>query len=126
MDAPDVAAIVKKLKDRARVSPWIPAGVPLRERYHHLPNGLNLHLTMDILPKEYINQLAQAIGTKPPEELGEGGQFWHLSIARLGARSPTPEEVEFWCRAFFEEEPIIEVPGLILAIKAKHFFWRTE
>jgi len=81
---------------------------------------------MDILPKEYINQLAQAIGTKPPEELGEGGQFRHLNIARLGARSPTPEEVEFWCRAFFEEEPIIEVPGLIPAIKAKHFFWRTE
>ena len=126
MDAPDVVAIVKKLKDGARASPWIPAGVPPRERYHHLPNGLNLCLTMDILPKEYMNQLAQAIGTKPPEELGEGGQFRHLSIARLGARSPTPEEVEFWCRAFFEEEPIIEVPGLIPAIKAKHFFWRTE
>jgi len=102
MDAPDIVAIVKKLKDRARASPWISAGVPPRERYHHLPNGLNLCLTVDILPKEYMNQLAQAIGTKPPEE------------------------VEFWCRTFFEEEPIIEMPGLILAIKAKHFFWRTE
>ena len=96
MDAPDVVAIVNKLKDGARASPWIPAGVPPRERYHHLPNGLNLCLTMDILPKAYIHQLAQAIGTKPPEELGEGSQYWHLSIARPGARSPTPEEVEFW------------------------------
>ncbi|MBA7623012.1 hypothetical protein ES703_30402 [subsurface metagenome] len=122
---PDVAAIVKKLKDGARASPWIPAGVPPQGRYHHLPNGLNLCLTMDLLPEEYVNRLAQAIGTKPPEELGEGGQFWHLSIARLGARGPTPEEVEFWRRAFFEEEPIIEVPGLIPNVKARHFFWRV-
>lgn len=120
----DVVAIVKKLKDSALVSPWIPAGVPPRERYHHLPNGLSLCLTMDLLPKEYVNRLAQAIGTKVPEELGEGGQFWHLSITRLGTRGPTPEEVEFWRRAFFEEEPTIEVPGLIPSIKAKHFFWR--
>jgi len=124
--APDVVAIVKKLKDGARASPWIPAGVPPRERYHHLPNGLSLCLTMDILPKAYIHRLAQAIRTKPPEELGEGGQYWHLSIAGPGARSPTPEEVEFWRRAFFKEEPIIEVPGLIPAIKSKHFFWRAE
>jgi len=122
---PDVVAIVKKLKDGARASPWIPAGVPPRERYHLLPNGLNLCLTIDILPKEHMNRLARALGMKPPEELGEGGQFWHLSIAGLGARSPTPEEVEFWRRAFFEEEPIIEVPGLIPSVKAKHFFWRV-
>ena len=81
---------------------------------------------MDILPKEYMNWLAQAIGAKLPEEFGERSQFWHLSIARLGARGPTPEEIEFWCRAFFEEEPIKEVPGQITAIKSKHFFWRAE
>jgi len=122
---PDVVAIVKKLKDGARASPWIPAGVPPQERYHHLPNGLNLCLTMDLLPEAYIHRLARAIGTKPQEELGEGGQYWHLSIAGLGARSPTPEEVEFWRRAFFEEEPIIEVLGLIPGVKARHFFWKV-
>ena len=122
---PDVVAVVKKLKDGARGSPWIPAGAPPRERYHHFPDGLSICFTLDIFPKEYINQLAQAIGTKPPEELGEGGQFWHLSITRLGAPSPMPEEVEFWRRAFFEEEPIIEVPGVLTAIKSKHFFWRV-
>ena len=123
---PDVVAIVKKLKDGARASPWIPAGVPPQARYHHLPNGISLCLTIDLLSKEYINRLAQAIGTKVPEELGEGGQFWHLSIARLGARSPTPEEIEFWRRAFFKEEPIIEVPGLIGAVNSKHFFYPVK
>ncbi len=123
---PEVVAIVKKLKDEARASPWIPAGAPPHARYHHLPNEISLCFTRDLFSKKYINRLAQAIGTKIPEELGEGGQYWHLSIARPGAHSPTPEEVEFWRRAFFEEEPIIEVLGLIPAIKAKHFFWRTE
>ena len=123
---PDVVAIVKKLKNGARSSPWIPVGIPPRERYYHLPNGLSFCLTMDILPKEYINRLAQAIGTKPPEELGEGGQFWHLSITRLGASGPTEEEVAFWRRAFFEKEPTIEVPGLIPGVKSRHFFWREK
>ncbi len=108
--APDVVAIVKKLKDRAQASPWIPAGVASPEHYHHLPDGLKLCLTMDILPKAF----------------GERSQFWHLSIARLGARGPTPEEIEFWCRAFFEEEPIKEVPGLLTGVKSRHFFWRAE
>jgi len=123
---PDVAAVVKKLKDGARASPWIPAGAPPRERYHHFPDGLSLCFTLDILPIAHLNRLAQASGAKIPEELVEGGQLWHLSIARLGARDPTPEEVEFWRQAFFVEEPIIEVPGLISAIKSRHFFWRGE
>jgi hypothetical protein len=122
----DVVAIVKKLKDRARASPWIPAGVPPQEHYHHLPNGLHLCLTMDILPKWFVNQFARAIGVKVPEELGEGGQFWHLSIARLGAGGPRPEEIEFWRRAFFEEEPVIEVPGILTGVNSRHFFWRAE
>ena len=123
---PDVAAVVKKLKDGARASPWIPAGAPPRERYHRFPDGLSLCFTLDILPIAHLNRLAQASGAKIPEELVEGGQLWHLSIARLGARDPTPEEVEFWRQAFFVEEPIIEVPGLISAIKSRHFFWRGE
>ena len=126
MERDDIAAIVKKLKDGARASPWVPFGIPPRERYHHLPDGLNLCLTLDILAKEYVNRLAQAIRTKPPEALAEGGRFWHLSIARVGAGSPAPEEVEFWRRAFFEEDPIIEVPGLITSVKARHFFWRID
>ena len=122
----DVVAVVKKMKDAAQASPWIPAGVPPRERYHHLPNGLNLCLTMDLLLTEYINGLARAIGTKVPEELGGRDKFWHLSIVRLGARGPTLEEVEFWRRAFFKEEPTIEVPGLITGVNSRHFFWRAE
>jgi len=124
--APDVVAIVKKLKDRAKAFPWIPAGVPPKASYHHLPNGLGLCLTLDLLSREYLNRLARAIGTKVPEELSEGGKFWHLSIARLGAKGPTQKEVEFWRRAFFEEAPIIEVPGLIPSVKSRHFFWREE
>ncbi len=123
---PDVVAVVKKLKDGARGSPWIQAGAPPRERYHHFPDGLSICFTLDIFTKVYLNRLAQAIGTKIPEDLGEGGQFWHLSITRLGARGPTPQEVEFWRRAFFEEEPIIEVPGQIPSVNSKHFFWRDE
>ena len=122
----DVTAIVKKLKEGARASPWIPVGVAPRARYHHFKDGLSLCFTLDLLPEWYVNRLAQVMGTKPTEQLSEGGKFWHLSIARRGARGPTPEEVEFWRRAFFEEAPIIEVPGLIPAIKAKHFFWRAE
>ena len=122
----DVAAIVKKMKDGARASPWHPFGVPPRERYHHFPYGLNLCFTLDILSKGYINRLARAIEVKLPEELSEGGKFWHLSITRLGGSGPTPEEVEFWRQAFFEEEPIMETAGMVPGVNARHFFWRAE
>ena len=124
--APDVVAVVKKLKDGARGSPWIPAGAPPRERYHHFPDGLSICFTLDIFTKVYLNRLAQASGAKIPEELVGGGRFWHLSIARLGARGPTPQEVDFWRRAFFEEEQIIEVGGLIPGVKSRHFFMRLD
>jgi len=123
---PDVVAVVKKMKERAQASPWIPAGVPPRECYHHLPNGLSLCLTLDILPGGYVNRLARAIGIEVPGELGGGGKFWHLSIAGMWARGPIPEAVGFWRRAFFEEAPIIEVPGLITGVKSRHFFWRAD
>ena len=123
---PDVVAIVKKLKERARASPWVPIGLPPREHYHNLSNGLHLCLTIDILSKEYMNQLARATRWKLPEEAGEGSQFWHLTIARLGRRGPSTEEVRFWRQAFFEEEPALEVPGLITGVKTSHFFWRAE
>ena len=84
----DVVAIVKKLKDRARASPWIPAGVPPREHYHHLPNGLGLCLTMDILRKWYMNRLAQAIGVKLPEELSEGGSILASEYCPTGGWRP--------------------------------------
>ncbi|KKN86958.1 hypothetical protein LCGC14_0262270 [marine sediment metagenome] len=124
--APDVVAVVKKLKDGARGSPWIPAGTPPRERYHYFPDGLSICFTLDILSKVYLTQLAQASGAKIPEGLVEGGRFWHLSIARLGARGPTPQEVDFWRQAFFGEEPIMEVGGQILGINSTHFFWRAK
>jgi len=124
--APDVVAIVKKLKDRAQAFPWVPAGVAPRKHYYRFPDGLKLCLTLDILPREFVDLLAVAIGAKLPEEFGERSQFWHLSIARLGARGPTPEEIEFWRRAFFEEAPIIEVPGLITGVNSRHFFWRAD
>ena len=120
------AAVVKKMKDGARASPWIPVGVAPRERYHHLPDGLSLCLTVDILPKEYVNLFAKIFGVNPSEELGEGGKFWHLSIARMGGRRPTPEEVEFWRRAFFEEDPIMEMQGLLPGVNASHSFWRFD
>lgn len=126
IQAEEVEAIVKKLKDRAQASPWIPAGIAPPEHYHHLPDGLKLCLTLDMLPREYMDLLARAIGSRLPEGFGEGAKFWHLSIARLGARGPTPEEVEFWRRAFFEEPPSIEVPGQVPAVQSRHFFWRAE
>ncbi|MBA7690769.1 hypothetical protein ES703_99301 [subsurface metagenome] len=110
---PDVVAIVTRMKIGARGSPWVPSGVVPGERYHHFPDGLSLCLTLDIL-----NKLTKA--------LGEGGKFWHLSIARPGGRKLTPEEVEFWPRAFFEEEPIFQMQGLVSVANSRHFFWRTE
>jgi len=123
---PDVVAIVKKLKDRAQASPWVPVGVAPPEHYHQLPDGLKLCLTLDILPRGDVDLLAMAIGAELPEGFGEGAKFWHLSIARLGARGPTPEEIEFWRRAFFEEPPGIEVPGQVPAVQSRHFFWKVE
>jgi len=120
----EVEAIVKKLKDRAQASPWIPAGVAPPEHYHQLPDGLKLCLTLDILPRGDVDLLAMAIGAELPGDL-VGAKFWHLSIARLGARGPTPEEIEFWRRAFFEEAPSKEVPGLITGVNSRHFFWRA-
>ncbi len=110
---PDVVAIVTRMKIWARGAPWVPLGVAPRESYHHFPDGLSLCLTLDIFPKF-------------TKALGEGGKFWHLSIRPPGGRSLTPEEVEFWCRAFFEEEPVVEVPGMIAGLRTRHFFWRVE
>lgn len=124
MDRKEAGAIVRKLTEGAMANPWVPFGIPPQERYHHLPDGLNLCLTLDILTKAYVNRLAGVTGAKPPEALAEGGGFWHLSITRVGAGSPAPAEVEFWCRAFFEEDPMIEVPGLLADVQARHFFWR--
>lgn len=130
MDREEADAIVTKLKDGARANPWVPSfGLfPPRERYHHLPDGLSLCLTMDILTKEYVKQLARDIGTEPPETLTEGVRFWHLSIARV-ASDPAlllDGEVALWRRAFFKKEPIIEVPGIITIVRSRHFFWKVE
>ena len=123
---PDAAAIVKKMKDGARANPWVPLGIAPQERYHHFPNGLSLCLTVDVLSKEGFKELARRFGLKPPGDLGEGGQFWHLSMARVGSLPPAQEEVEFWRRAFFEEEPIIEMRGLLTGLHTRHFFWRYQ
>lgn len=99
---PGVAVVVKKLKKRAQASPWVPLGVPPPEHYHRLPNGLTICFTLDVLP---------------------GIGYWHLSIARI-PEGPTKEEIEFWRRAFFDEEPTIEWPGRIIGLMSKHFYWR--
>lgn len=100
----DVAAIVKKLKQMARARPWVPMGAPPREHYHKFPNGLTLCFTLDIL---------------------RGVRYWHLSIGRVNGRL-APEEIEFWPRAFFDEEPTIELLSQILGLSSKHFHWRAE
>ncbi|MBA7702129.1 hypothetical protein ES703_110886 [subsurface metagenome] len=99
---PEVNAVVEKLKGGARASPWVPMGVPPRQHYHILPNGLTLCFTLDILP---------------------GRRYWHLSIARKPG-GPTQEEIEFWRRAFFREEPKMTYPSRIAGGASRHFFWR--
>ena len=100
----DVTAISKKLKEKARAHPWIPVGVPPREHYHKFRNELMICFTLDVLPET---------------------RYWHLSIARIG-EGPTREEMKLWCRAFFDEEPNIVLPGGIAGLSAKHFYWRVE
>lgn len=126
MERRDAAAIVRKMKDGARAAPWVPMGTPPRERYHHLPNGIGLCFTLDILSKEYVTRLASITGSNIPDYLAQGGRFWHLSIARPGGPGLTPEEIEFWRQAFFEEKPFIEMSGLLSVVNSRHFFWRVE
>lgn len=101
---PGVSAIVKKLKERALASPWVPAGVPPRQHFHRFPNGLTICFTLDILP---------------------GVRYWHLSIARVNG-CLTPEETVFWPRAFFDEPPTIELPSQIHGLSSKHFHWGVK
>lgn len=96
--------VVAKLKERAQASPWVPLGVPPREHFHRFPNGLSICFTLDVLP---------------------GVRYWHLSIARI-LGGPTPEEIELWRRAFFDEEPTIEFPGRIPGLSSRHFYWRCN
>ena len=100
----NVADIVRALKDRARGHPWVPLGVPPREHVHRFSDGLSICFTLDILP---------------------GARYWHLSIARPDG-GPTPQEIQFWRRAFFEEEPTIELPSQLPGVSSKHFHWRVE
>jgi len=99
---PCVAAIVERLKERAAATPWVPFGVAPQEHYHRFSNGLSLCFTLDVLPAH---------------------RYWHLSIAG-GPGGATPEEIEFWRRAFFDEEPTLTYPGLIPSGALRHFFWR--
>ena len=100
----EVVAIVNKLKESAQAFPWVPLGVPPRQHYHRFPNGLTVCLTLDVVP---------------------GFRNWHLSIARVPG-GPTPEEIEFWRHAFFDEKPTIELPSQILGLLARHFHWRCS
>lgn len=126
MDKRDAADIVKQMKDGARAAPWVPFGAPPRERYHHLPNGLALCFTLDILSPEHVARFVSINGSNIPEYLAQGGWFWHLSIARPGGPGLRPEEMGFWRRAFFAEAPIIEMSGLLPGVNSRHFFWRVE
>lgn len=99
--ARDVAAIVKEMKEKAALaSPRVPISVPPRQHYHTFPNGLTICFTLDNLPL---------------------GRYWHLSLARVPG-SPTKEEVDFWPRAFFDEEPLVKLLGITLP--SFHFIWR--
>lgn len=100
---PEVIAIVEKLKERALAHPWVPMGVPPREHFHRFADGLSLCFTLDVLP---------------------GCRLWHLSIARVPGDA-TPEEIEFWRRAFFDEPPTIELPSQIAGLSSRHFHWRV-
>jgi hypothetical protein len=103
-EAKAIATIVEKLKERAAASPWVPLGVPPRQHYHVFPNGLSICFTLDILPET---------------------KYWHLSIARLPG-GPTREEVELWRRAFFAEDPTIELSGQLPGFLSRHFYWRYD
>ena len=103
MTQQDVAVIVAELKDRARAHPWVPVGTPPRQHYHKFPDGLTICFTLDILLE---------------------ANYWHLSITRVPGRL-APEEVEFWRRAFFQEEPTVELPSQILGLSLRHFHWRV-
>jgi len=95
----EVIAIVQKLKERARAHPWVSMGVPPREYYHRFANGLSICFTLDILP---------------------GIRYWHLSIARVPGGA-TPEEIEFWRQAFFNEEPDIELPAQLPGVSSSYW-----
>ena len=103
MSKQEVVAVVEKLKERARAYPWVPIGVPPREHYHRFPNGVSICFTLDILPE---------------------ARYWHLSIACLGWL--TGQEMGFWRRAFFDEDPTISSHGEILGVATRHFYWRLE
>ena len=100
----EVTAIVEEMKRRAQASPWVPVSVPPRQHYHLFPNGLSLCFSLDVLPET---------------------QYWHLSIARIPG-GPTKEEVELWRQAFFNEEPIIQLPSQTPYLVGKHFYWKAS
>ena len=119
---PDAVDIAEKMKDGARAAPWVPMGIAPRERYHHLPDGLNLCLTVDIISDELVEailRINRVTRIKP-------GSFWHLSVARTKGANPTAEEVSFWRETFFTEEPDVELSGESTGINSRHFFWRID
>jgi hypothetical protein len=99
----NVEEMVRSLKETARRNEGVPLGPPPEECRRFLPDGLGLCLTVDFIPGR--------------------GRYWHLSVARTGDRFPSAEEIEFWRRAFFDEEPLIEVPGMLNDVNSRHFFW---
>ena len=101
---PAVISVVEKLKENALSYPWVRGSVPPRRHYHKFPDGLSICFTLDILSKS---------------------RYWHLSIARKPG-STTAEELEYWRRAFFDEEPTITYPGLTTFGVSSHFFWRCN
>jgi len=104
MELKKAKTIAEELKKKAQASPWVPLGPPPRQHYHRFPNGLAICFTLDILPD---------------------ARYWHLSISRVSAGGPTREEIEFWRQAFFDEEPLIELPSQLLGVPARHFHWRV-
>ncbi len=103
MSKQNLTAVVERLKERAQAAPWVPLEVPSQEHYHRFANGLSICFTLDILTE---------------------ARYWHLSLARIPG-GPTAEELEFWRRAFFSEEPDIELPSQIAGLPSRHFHWRA-
>lgn len=126
---PEAAAIAEKMKESALAHPWVPFGPAPQDRYHHFTDGLSLCLTVDIISAEYRMMIARILKENMTRVKNGEVRYWHLSICRLGEEKPSPEEIKFWKKTFFNNHPDIELPtemSQVNGINSHHFFWRVK